>query len=145
MHTPTASPSPMAGKVTRPAMLEIGVANQGQLAATIAFYQALLGTTAHPFRVMTDMLLLCVVRDGGNTQTVIYWEVPGTTIKELTEVYDDLIKHHKCKGVKKPHKFPKESGVRPDTEVCTLTDESGGEFGLVINPPVPLAPDHSRK
>jgi len=138
MSTSPSAPPVLVGKIIRPAMLEIGVANAGQLATTIKLYEVLLGITEYPFRLLTDMALLCVVRSGGNAQTVIYWEVPGTSSAELKAVYDNLIEKHKCKGVKAPHKLPKPRGLRDDTEVCTLTDEAGGEFGLVINPPYPI-------
>ena len=135
MSKPYSDTNILVGKVIRPAMLEIGVTNSGQLASTIKLYESLLGTREYPFRLVTDMALLCVVRSGGNTQTLIYWEVPGTTTADLTQEYNDLIKNHKCKGVKAPHKLPKPHDLRDDTEICTLTDEAGGEFGLVINPP----------
>ena len=126
-------------------MLEIGVVNADQLATTIKLYEALLGSREYPFRLVTDMALLCVVRSGGNTQTVIYWEVPGTSNADLTQAYNDLIKNYKCKGIKGPHKLPKPHDLRDDTEVCTLTDEAGGEFGLVINPPYPFIQNIDKK
>ena len=134
MQTPT--PSVLKGKVTRPAIIELGVADAALLAKTKTLYEALLGETNYPYRLTTDMALLCVATENGSTHTIIYWEVPGGGA-ELTKVYDDLIKNHGCGGVHKPHKPPKEMMLKGDLELATLADASGNVLGLVTNPPYP--------
>ena len=134
----TSTPPILKGKVTRPAMLELGVADAAQLAKTRTFYEALLGETNYPYRLTTDMALLCVATADGSTHTIIYWEIPGKTIEKLQEVYDDLIENHGCGGVHPPHKPPKLSLLPADIAICTLADASGNVLGLVTNPPYPL-------
>ncbi|MDB5233819.1 MAG: hypothetical protein JWR44_812 [Hymenobacter sp.] len=131
------APSVLKGKVTRPAIIEMGVADAAQLAKTKTFYEALLGDTKYPYRLVTDMALLCVVTGDGSTHTTIYWEVPGKST-ELQQVYDDLIKNHGCGGVHPPHKPPKGLLIKGDLEMATLADASGNVLGLVINPPYPF-------
>ncbi|GAA4036836.1 hypothetical protein GCM10022409_22190 [Hymenobacter glaciei] len=126
----------LKGKVTRPAIIEMGVADAAQLAKTKTFYEALLGETKYPYRLLTDMALLCVVTSDGSTQTTIYWEVPGDGT-DLKKVYDDLIKNHGCEGVHPPHKPPKEMLLKGDLELATLADAAGNVLGLVTNPPYP--------
>lgn len=135
MQTPT--PSILKGKVLRPAMIEMGVADAAQLAKTKTFYEALLGETNYPYRLTTDMALVCVATADGSTHTIIYWEIPGKTLEELTVVYADLIKNHGCEGVHPPHKPPKSSLLPADMAICTLVDASGNVLGLVTNPPYP--------
>ena len=118
-------------------MLELGVADAAQLTKTKTFYEALLGETTYPYRLTTDMALLCVTTENGSTRTIIYWEIPGKTIEELTVVYDDLIKNHGCGGVHPPHKPHKSSLLPADMAICTLADASGNVLGLVTNPPYP--------
>ncbi|WP_460502698.1 VOC family protein [Hymenobacter agri] len=134
MQTPT--PQVLKGKVLRPAIIELGVADAAQLAKTKAFYEALLGDTTYPYRLLTNMALLCVATEDGSTHTIIYWEVPGASA-ELKATYDDLIKHHGCSGVKPPHKPPK-SLAKDEMEIATLADAAGNVLGLVINPPYPV-------
>ena len=134
MQTPT--PPILKGKVTRPAMLELGVADDAQLTKTKAFYEVLLGATTYPYRLLTNMALLYVATADGSTHTIIYWEVPGDGT-ELKKVYDDLIAHHGCGGVHPPHKPPKELLIKGDLELATLADASGNVLGLVTNPPYP--------
>ncbi|WP_210514189.1 VOC family protein [Hymenobacter terricola] len=131
------APAVLKGKVTRPAIIELGVADAAQLAKTKAFYEVLLGEKTYPYRLTTDMALLCVVTPDGSTRTTIYWEVPGASA-ELKDVYDDLIKNHGCGGVHPPHKPPKDWLVKGDLELATLADASGNVLGLVVNPPYPL-------
>lgn len=118
-------------------MIELGVADAAQLTKTKTFYEALLGEKKYPYPLLTDMSLLCVVTADGSTHTTIYWEVPGNGV-ELKSVYDDLIEHHGCGGVKPPHKPPKEMMMKGDLELATLADAAGNVFGLVINPPYPF-------
>ena len=132
----TSTPSILKGKVSRPAILELGVADAAQLAKTKTFYEALLGETKYPYRLTTDMALLCVVTADGNTHTTIYWEVPGDGAA-LKSVYDNLIEYHGCGGVKPPHKPPKEMMLKGDIELATLADAAGNVLGLVTNPPYP--------
>lgn len=137
MQTPT-TPI-LKGKVTRPAIIELGVADAPQLVKTKAFYEALLGETNYPYRLLKDMALLCVATADGSTHTIIYWEVPGDGT-DLKKVYDDLIKNHGCSGVKPPHKQPKEMTVKGILEIATLADAAGNVLGLVTNPPYPPLP-----
>jgi len=132
----TLTPSILKGKVLRPAMIEMGVADAAQLAKTKTFYEALLGETNYPYRLTTDMALVCVATADGSTHTIIYWEVPGNGT-DLKKVYDDLIKNHGCEGVHPPYKLPKSSLLPADTAICTLADASGNVLGLVTNPPYP--------
>ena len=118
-------------------MIELGVADTAQLAKTKTFYEALLGETKYPYRLLTDMALLCVATADGSTHTTIYWEVPGKSA-ELQQVYDDLIKNHGCAGVHKPHKLPRDLLFKDDVELATLADAAGNVLGLVINPPYPF-------
>ena len=134
MQTPT--PPILKGKVTRPAIIELGVADAEQLAKTKTFYEALLGATTYPYRLTTDMALLCVATENGSTHTIIYWEVPGDG-PALKKVYDDLIEHHGCGGVHAPHKPPKNLLLKGELELATLADASGNVLGLVTNPPYP--------
>ena len=136
MQTPT--PSVLKGKVSRPAIIEMGVADAAQLAKTRKFYDMLLGETKYPYRLTTDMALLCVITADGSTHTTIYWEVPGDGA-ELKKTYDDLIKNHGCGGVKPPHKPPRELMLKGDTELATLADAAGNVLGLVVNPPYPFS------
>ncbi|MCI1188120.1 hypothetical protein MON38_11885 [Hymenobacter sp. DH14] len=137
MQTP--SPPILKGKVSRPAIIELGVADAAQLAKTKTFYEALLGETNYPYRLTTDMALLCVATENGSTHTLIYWEVPGDSA-DLKKVYDDLIKNHGCGGVHPPHKPPKNllPAIKSDLELATLADAAGNVLGLVINPPYPF-------
>lgn len=134
MQNPT--PSILKGKVTRPAIIELGVADAAQLAKTKAFYEVLLGETKYPYRLLTDMALLCVATENGATHTLIYWEVPGDGT-DLKKVYDDLINNHGCGGVHPPHKPPGEMLLKGEIEIATLADASGNLLGLVTNPPYP--------
>lgn len=131
------TPSVLKGRVTRPAMIELGVADAAQLAKTKAFYEMLLGETKYPYRLLTDMALLCVVSEAGIAHTIIYWAVPGSAT-DLKTVYDDLIKHQGCSAVKPPHKMPTELMIKGDLELATLADSAGSVLGLVINPPYPF-------
>ncbi|MDO7850727.1 VOC family protein [Hymenobacter convexus] len=139
MKTP---PPIVKGKVVRPAMIELGLADPDQLDKTMAFYKTLLGEASYPFRLAADMALLCRTTDDGSTDTVIYWQVPGSGMADLEKVYDDLIRNHGCQGVRPPHKMPasQADSQQNDTALCTLADPSGGVVGLVINPPYPFAP-----
>lgn len=134
----TNMPKTLQGKVIRPAMLEIGVADAQQLATTVAFYQALLGQTNQPFRLTTDMALLCIATEDGSSHTTIYWEVPGQSAG-LKAAYEDLIKNHGCGGIKPPYKpkstLQQEKGA---LEICTLADPAGNVLGLVVNPSYPM-------
>jgi len=130
-------PPVLKGKVSRPAIIELGVADAAQLAKTKTFYEALLGETKYPYRLTTDMALLCVATANGSTHTIIYWEVPGDGTN-LKNVYDDLIKNHGCGGVHPPHKPPKDLMLKGDLELATLADAAGNVLGLVINPPYPF-------
>ena len=134
MQTPT--PPMLKGKVSRPAIIELGVADAAQLAKTKTFYETLLGEKKYPYRLTTDMALLCVATADGSTHTIIYWEVPGNGT-EMRKVYDDLIKNHGCGGVKPPHEPPTELMLPGGPELATLADASGNVFGLVTNPPYP--------
>ena len=136
MENPT--PPILKGKVSRPAIIELGVADAAQLAKTKTFYETLLGEAKYPYRLTTDMALLCVVTDDGSTHTTIYWEVPGNTVEKLTAVYDDLIKNHGCGGVKPPHKPPMDLMLNGNLALATLADAAGSVLGLVINPPDPF-------
>ena len=75
MQTP--KQSILKGKVLRPALIELGVADSVQLAKTKKLYETLLGETKYPYQLATDMALLCVATENGSTYTIIYWEVPG--------------------------------------------------------------------
>lgn len=130
----TLTPPILKGKVLRPAIIEFGVADAAQLTKTKTFYEALLGDTKYPYRLLTDMALLCVATGDGSTHTIIYWEVPGKSA-ELQQVYDDLINNHGCQGVHKPHKPVM---LNDDLELATLADAAGNVLGLVINPPYPF-------
>lgn len=132
----TKLPNTLLGKVIRPAMIEIGVADANQLATTVAFYEMLLSQTKQPFRLTTNMALLCVATEDGSSHTTIYWEVPGESAA-LKATYEDLIKSHGCGGIKPPHK-PKNALLKGDLEVCTLADPAGNVLGLVVNPPYPF-------
>lgn len=132
----TKLPNTLLGKVSRPAMIEIGVADAKQLATTVAFYEMLLSQTKQPFRLATNMALLCMATEDGSSHTTIYWEVPGQGT-ELLAAYNDLINHHGCGGIKPPHK-PKIALFKGDLELCTLADPAGNVLGLVVNPPYPF-------
>ena len=117
-------------------MIEIGVADAKQLATTVAFYQMLLSQTNQPFRLTTDMALLCIATEDGSSHTTIYWEVPGQSAG-LKTAYEDLIKNHGCGGIKPPHK-PKGALLKGELEICTLADPAGNVLGLVVNPSYPM-------
>ena len=134
MQTP--KQSILKGKVLRPAMIELGVADTAQLAKTKKLYETLLGETKYPYQLATDMALLCVATENGSTYTIIYWEVPGDGA-DLNKTYEDLIAHHGCDGVKPPHKPHKEMMLKGDLELATLADAAGNLLGLVVNPPYP--------
>lgn len=120
----------------RPAIIEIRVADAEQAKKTKTFYEALLGTTQYPYRLAANMALMCEATDDGSALTIIYWEVAGSSAR-LREVYDDLIAHHGCKGLKEPHK-PLQALEKGEMEVATLADAAGNVLGLVINPPYPF-------
>ena len=135
----TSTPPILKGKVTRPAIIELGVADAARCAQTLQFYQTLLGTNTNPVHLPAEMALVCVVTSDATTHTLIYWDIDGKTLVALTNIYDDLIDNNGCKGVHKPHKPAKPLALlqKGDMYICTLEDTSGNVFGLVTNPPYP--------
>ncbi len=137
---------PGAG-IKRPAIIETSFANEAACTVAKNFYAGLLGTApaaAKPpylFEVAVEMAFVLTVSDDGTARTTIYWQLTDNTSDNLKKVYQELQDKHGCREIKGkgPHKPPFKNLLRDDTELCALLDPSGSVFGLVINPPMPLA------